>query len=177
MGDDAAPLWALSPMVRDAGADDDRGMNSPSHLHDRASDLVEAARDFQEAAEAPASHPAAPDSLAALEEALQVLSAAWYRLAADASPGMGEQRRASRSTADPRTGRNGLSREQEAHLVATLHDIAAAFASCARACREGRSTAAPIIARRMATSRADGRHQGNEFPHFQRHERPERRVA
>jgi hypothetical protein len=31
-------------------------------------------------------HAAAPDSLASLEDALQALSAAWYQLAADASP-------------------------------------------------------------------------------------------
>jgi hypothetical protein len=148
-------------MVRGAGDDDDPGMNTARQLQYRASDISEASRGFQAAAEEPASHAAAPDSLAALEEALQVLSAAWYRLAADAS----------------RPRRDGLSREQETHLVATLHDIAAAFASCARACREGRSTVAPIIARRIAASRVDGRRDGNEFPHFQRHERPERRVA
>ena len=39
-----------------------------------------------------------------------------------------------------------LSHEQEAHLMGTLHDVSAAFARCARTCREGRSTVAPLIA-------------------------------
>jgi hypothetical protein len=99
-------------MVRDAAGDDDRGMNSASLIHDRASDVVEAARGFQEATEESASHAAAPDSLAALEEALQVLSAAWYRIAADASSGTTERRRASGSAPGPRARRDGLSREQ-----------------------------------------------------------------
>jgi hypothetical protein len=86
-------------------------MNSPNLLHERASELAEAARTFQTAAGQSGSHAGAPGSLEALEEALQVLSAAWYQLAADASPG----------------------------LMGTLHEVGAAFARCARACRLGRS--------------------------------------
>lgn len=164
-------------MARDARGDDDRGMNSASQLHDRASDIVEAARGFQAAAEEPASHAAAPGSLAALEEALQVLSASWYRLAADASPGIAEWRRARSSAPDPRAPRDGLSREQEAHLVGTLHDVAAAFASCARACREGRSTAAPIIARRMAATQPPEGGARDDLGWFESRERPTQRVA
>jgi hypothetical protein len=152
-------------------------MNSPTQLQDRASDLVEAARGFQAAAEEPASHVAAPDSLAALEEALQVLSAAWYRLAADAAPRTAGWRRAPISAPDPRTPRDGLSREQEAHLVATLHDIAAAFASCARACREGRSTAAAIIARRLAASQPAEGGARDDLARFESRERTTQRVA
>jgi hypothetical protein len=171
------PLWALSPMVRDAGDDDDRGMNSASQLQDRASEIVEAVRGFQAAAEEPASHAAAPDSLAALEEALQMLSASWYQLAGDASPGIVDRWRGRGSEAPSWPRFDGLSREQEARLTSTLHDVAAAFARCARACREARSGVTPIIAGRGAASRADGRRHGNEFPYFQRHERPGRRVA
>jgi hypothetical protein len=164
-------------MVRDAGGDHDRGMNSPSQLHDRAADIIDAARDFQAAAEEPASHAAAPDSLAALEEALQVLSAAWYQLAGDASPGTVE-RRCGPGLDEPSSPLfDGPSREDEVRLIGTLHDVAAAFARCARACREARSGVTPIIAGRGAASRADGRRHGNEFPHFPRHERPGRRVA
>jgi hypothetical protein len=135
------------------------GMNSPSHLqdrdlHDRASELAEAARSFQGAAEAPASHAAAPDSLAALEEALQVLSGAWYQLAADASSGIDERRRARH---------DGCSREREAHLMATLHDVAGAFARCARACRDARSTVTPIIDRRPAATEATDEYAGDEL--------------
>jgi hypothetical protein len=150
-------------------------MNSAGQLHDRASDLVEAARGFQAAAEEPATHTAAPDSLAALEEALQVLSASWYQLAGDASPRIVERRCGPEAPSWPRF--DGLSREHEVGLVRTLHDVAAAFARCARACREARSAVTPTIAGRGAASRADGRGDGNEFPHFQRHERPGRRVA
>ena len=157
-------------MVPETGATTILCMNSARQLHDRASDLVEAARGFQAAAEEPASHAAAPNSLAALEEALQVLSAAWYQLAADASPGIIAQRRRDSGTPSrPRV--DGRSREQEVRLMGSLHDVAAAFARCARACRDGRSTVAPIIARRDAP---DGHGRSDAFPHFQRHRRPGR---
>jgi hypothetical protein len=150
------------------------GMTSADSLHNRAYELVEAARAFHAAAERPRCHPAAPGSLASLEEALQVLSAAWYQLAADALPGIVEGRRGRGSEARSWPQVDGLSREQEVRLMGTLHDVAAALARCARACREGRSTVTPIIARRVA---GDARRHGGEFPPFQRHERPKVRVA
>jgi hypothetical protein len=69
------------------------GMNATDHLQERAHELVGAARAFHAAAEGAGSHVAAPDVLESLEEALQVLSAAWYQLATDASPGIVESRR------------------------------------------------------------------------------------
>jgi hypothetical protein len=122
------------------------GMNTADHLHDSASGLVEAAGRFQAAAEQPGSHTAAPGALACLEEALQELSAAWYRLAADASPTMAERRRGPLREARSHPPQDGLSREQEVNLVGRMHDVAGAFAGCARACRVARSTAEPIIA-------------------------------
>jgi hypothetical protein len=107
-------------------------MRTTDPIDGRASDLLGAAQRFQRAAQEPGCHVVAPEALAALEEALQVLSAAWYQVAADAAPAA--------ATA-------GLSRELEVRLVGTLHDIAAAFARCARMCRQGRSTVPPIIAR------------------------------
>jgi hypothetical protein len=65
----------------------------------------------------PSSLADAPAALDSLQEELQMLSAAWYRFAAEAVPG------------------DGLSREQEVRLKGALHDVAAAFARCARACR------------------------------------------
>ena len=115
-------------------------MNSPNLLHERASELAEAARTFQTAAGQPGSHAGAPGSLESLEEALQALSAAWYQLAADASPGIRE-RQGTRSSEVPSWPHvDGLSREDEVRLVGALHDVGAAFARCARACRKGRST-------------------------------------
>jgi hypothetical protein len=125
---------------------------------------VEAARSFQRAAEARASHAAAPDSLAALEEALQLLSAAWYRLAADASPGID-------------TRHDGLSREQEVQLMSTLHDVAAAFARCARACRDGRSTVTPLIDRRLAATQDTDQRAEDELSWFENREPPTQKVA
>jgi hypothetical protein len=107
-------------------------MTSPHSPEHTTSALVEAARAFHRAVEAPGSHRAAPEYLASQQEALQVLSAAWYRLATDAVA-----RDASRSR---------LSREQEVTLIGALHDVAAAFARCARACRQGESTVTPVIA-------------------------------
>ena len=108
-------------------------MDIADRLNTRASELLEDARKFQSAAAQPGSHVDAADALAALEEALQVLSAAWYQVAADGLPGS-----------------DGLPREQEVRLMGTLHDVAAAFARCARVCREGRSEVTPIVARRLA---------------------------
>jgi hypothetical protein len=102
-------------------------MTSIDPLRDSASAIVEAADAFHRAAETRGSHVGAPESLASMQGALQVLSAAWYRLAADAVPG------------------TGLSREQEVRLMGAMHDVAAAFARCARACRDGRSTVTPLI--------------------------------
>jgi hypothetical protein len=103
-----------------------------------ASELLEQARRFQSAAAEPGSHSDAPDALASLEEALRVLSAAWYQLAADGAP------------SPPPS--DGLSREQEVHLMGRLHDVAATFARGARVCREARSEVTPIVARRAAAA-------------------------
>jgi|Tabmets5t2r1_1033131.scaffolds.fasta_scaffold163851_1 hypothetical protein len=150
------------------------GMNTTNHLQERAHELVGAARAFHAATEGAGSHVAAPDALESLEEALQVLSAAWYQLAADASPGIVERRRGRGSEAASWPRLNGLSREQEVRLMGTLHDVAAAFARCARACRDVRSAATPIIAGRAAS---DDRRDHNRFPRFQRHDRPTEPVA
>src|SRR5215213_10262778 len=126
-------------------------MNTPNRLHERASELADAARIFHTAAAQPGSHAGAPASLKSLEEALQVLSAAWYQLAADASPGIVERRRGRASESVwPRV--DGLSCEDEVRLTGTLHDAGAAFARCARTCREGRSRVTPVIARACEVS-------------------------
>jgi hypothetical protein len=118
------------------------GMDASESLRDRAGELVEAARAFHAAAERPRAYMAAPDALESLEEALQVLSGAWHQLAAAAAPGAGP-----------------------------LHDVAAALARCAHACRERRATA---TARDAA---AADRHRDNAFPRFERYDRPRERVA
>jgi hypothetical protein len=128
-------------------------MATPNRLEDCAAELVEAARTFLTVAEQPGSYADAPESLASLEQALRLLSGAWYQLAADASPAMVARRgeRASEAGSWPRV--DGLSREQESQLMATLHDVAASFARCARVCRDARSTAAPIVDRRVEAER------------------------
>jgi hypothetical protein len=110
-------------------------MNSMDPLHNTAAALIKAAQAFHSAAGQRGSHMAAPPSLARTEEALGLLSGAWYQLAADASPGI----------AMP--GSDGLSHEQQVHFIATLHDVAAAFARCARTCRDARLVVTPVIAR------------------------------
>jgi hypothetical protein len=118
-------------------------MNSAGHIHDHASDLLTAARAIQESAGRPGSSLAAIATLTSLEEALQVLSASWYQLAADA--GVLERRREARLAQPWPAAENGLSREQEVRLIGTLHEVAAAFAQCARACRDARPTLVPLI--------------------------------
>jgi hypothetical protein len=157
--------------------DEHGGMEPGEDLSRRASELVEDARRFQSAAAQPGCLIAVPDTLVSLEEALQVLSAAWYQVAADASPGIVERRPGHRAEALSPPRSDGLSREQEVHLTGTLHDVAAGFARCAKACREGRSAVTAVIARREATRQADNRRHGLGFPRFQRHDRPGQRVA
>jgi hypothetical protein len=131
-------------------------MTAPDPLHDPASALVEAAQAFHHAAEHRGSHTAAPASLESLQEALQVLSAAWYRLAADASAGIVERERSRGAVAGSSSLGNGLSREQEVRLMGALHDVAAEFARCARACRAGRATVTPVIARSISAGKVGG---------------------
>jgi hypothetical protein len=108
-------------------------MTSRDRLDNGASALVDAAHVFRRAAATPGSYAATPESLASIQQALQLLSAAWYRLAADA----GAERDHARD----------LSREQEVRLIGALQDVAAAFARCARASREAKQAVGPIIAR------------------------------
>jgi hypothetical protein len=128
----------------------DWGMETKDRLDTRASQLLQEARRFQSAAAQPGSHLKAPEALASLEEALQALSAAWYQLAADGSPGIvgRHERRGSDTRSSPTS--NGLPHEQEAHLTGTLHDVAAAFARCARVCRDGRTEVTRLMSRRRA---------------------------
>lgn len=116
-----------------------------AQLDRHADQLLATAQAFQSAAGKPGSSAAAPAALDYLDEAFGILSAAWCEVAADAAPGIIE-----------RWGRNGggqtatvaeqaLSREQEAHLMACLHDVAGALASSARTCREARSTIVPLL--------------------------------
>jgi hypothetical protein len=152
-------------------------MTSPDSLRDPASALVEAAKDFHQAAEHRGSHLAAPASLESLQEALQVLSAAWYRVAADASAGIVERERPSGVAVGSWPHGDGLSREQEVRLLGALHDVAAAFARCARSCREGRSTVTPIIAPNVRAGKAAAGQPDDEPSWFASTRSPSERVA
>jgi hypothetical protein len=117
-----------------------------NRLYDHACDLLDAVQAFREdAGQSGASETVTP-ALACLEETLRTLSTACYELAADAAPAV-VNRQGRGATFDP-SGR--LSREQEVQLVSTLHEVAAAFARCARVCRDGRGVVAPLIAKRAA---------------------------
>ena len=152
-------------------------MEPGQDLSRRASELLEDARRFRSAAAQRGSKRYVADALVSLEEALQVLSGAWYQLAADASPPSVERRMGHGAMAASRPPRGGLSREQEARVMGTLHDVAAGFARCARACREAQSAVTPTIGRRATPGRADNGSHPREFPRFQRHDRPGRRVV
>ena len=118
-----------------------------SGLDEQAAELLQVAQAFQAAAGNPHSSASAPAALGRLDEALQALSASWCEVAADAAPAIVETWNLG-STEEPTSAPDrGLSHEQEAHLMATLHDVAAALARCARACRDGRSVVAPLIAK------------------------------
>jgi hypothetical protein len=136
-----------------------RAMTSQDQLDHLASALVDGAHAFRRAAEQQGSHLAAPAALDSLQEALQLLSAAWYRLAADAASG------------------GGLSREQEVRLAGALHDVAAAFARCARACREGGSTVTPIVSRRFDHGRTGAHGPDRDLSWFSSGIAPTERVA
>jgi len=151
-------------------------MNSMDPLHDNAAALIKAAQAFHAAASQPGILGAAPLCLARTEEALQLLSGAWYQLAADASPRIA--RRSNRLSA-PAAESLGidLSREQEARLIATLQDVAAAFARCARSCREGRLTVTPVIAGCANDEEIEYERSGGESVSLRDHEPQKQRVA
>jgi hypothetical protein len=160
----------LEPIVPSARRRDDQGMNSPAHIDEHASDLLSAAQAIQGAAGRPGSSRAATATLACLEDALQALSASWYQIAADA--GVLERRREARLAQPWPAAEKGLSREQEVRLIETLHEVAAAFAQCARACREAQPTLVPLIDERLSAERPSG-----EPARFERQMPPTRRVA
>ena len=126
-------------------------------IEESARDLLTAARAVREAAGQPGCSAASAPLLASLEEALRLLSAGWYQLAADAAPGVATRRSGRLDGSDGSEGIDSseLSHEQEAMLLATLHDVAAALASSARACRVGGRVVEPLIARSTARDSAD----------------------
>jgi hypothetical protein len=126
--------------------DDYDGVNPADQLDAQAAHVRQAALDFREAAARPGSSLGAPATLAPLEEALQAISAGWYQLAGDALPLLAARRRLPETVPPPKRPHSRLSREQEVRLTTTLHDLASAFARCARACRKARPIAAPLIA-------------------------------
>jgi hypothetical protein len=144
-------------------------------MREPATALLEAAHAFHRAAEARGSHMAAPESLASLQEALQLLSAAWYRVAADASAAIVERHPAQEPGRLPRPG--GPSREQQARLIGALHDLAAAFARCARVCRDGRSAVAPVITLSPRARRARAGNPGGALTWFGSSRPPKEHVA
>jgi hypothetical protein len=152
-------------------------MNLTDPLHDSAAELIKAAQSFNSAASQPGTHGAAPFSLARTEEALQLLSGAWYQLAADASPRIARRSRLLSARDAESSGTEGLSREQEARLTAALHDVAAAFARCARSCREGRSAVTPVIAGCAEDEEIEHERSPGESVPFGKHEPQKQRVA
>jgi hypothetical protein len=153
------------------------GMDTPYRLDQCAAELADAARRFRTAAGRPGAHAVAPDSLASLEDALQALSGAWYQLAADAAPGIVARRVGRGTRAGSRPNVDDLSREQEGRLMGALHDVAAAFARCARQCREGRSAVGPLVARRAAAGPGGARGHDSHRRWFASREPPPQRVA
>jgi len=137
-------------------------MTPADPLHDSLSALAEAADAFSRAAETRGGHMSAPESLASLQEVVQLLSTGWYRLAADARASM---------------LRGDLSREQEVRMIGALQAVAAAFARCARACRDGRSAVTPVIAARGSTDEAGDGHVHGDLSWFDGRRPPRERVA
>lgn len=131
-------------------------IDSIGRLDEHADELMDVALACRMEAGEPHSSATVPAVLARLEKALQTLSAGCYELAADAAPGIAE-RRGRRSSGEPSPAHGGgLSNEQEARLMSTLHDVAASFARCARSCRDGRTTVTPLLGARHAPNRLGG---------------------
>jgi hypothetical protein len=126
-------------------------------LDEHAERVLAAAQAFRAAADEQTSSATAGAALGHLEDALLALSAGWRDVAADAAPGIVKRR--DRPPDETLRLDRGLSHERAAHLVSTLHDVAGAFAHCARTCREARSAAAPLLAERRSdpSPRLEGR--------------------
>lgn len=121
---------------------------SVNRLYDGACDLLEAARDIEAAAASSGASEAVPATLGTLEETLQVLSASFYQLAADAASGVSARRNRERQGAQERARPpSGLAHERERELMATLHNAACGLARAARVCRDAREGVAPRLTR------------------------------
>jgi hypothetical protein len=145
--------------------------SSSADIDDHAADLLRAAQAIQEAAGRRGSSGAATAAVETLEEALQALSASWYQVAADAVV-LPQRRQAARRAQPWPAAQDGLSREQEVRLIATLHEVAAAFAKCARVCRRARPTLVSLSDERTTPARPE-----DGLPRLAQDERPASRVA
>jgi hypothetical protein len=156
MGISADQVWALAPIASGIFESHDGTMSSTDHIDGHARHLLDAARAIHETVGEPGSAEAATAALERVEEALQLLSAGWYQMAADAAPVIAERRRPGASPAKARTADDGLSREQVAHLTGTLHDVASALARCARVCRDARPMLQSLVDRRTSSKSSGG---------------------
>lgn len=125
----------------------------PVHeVYEAACDLLEAARALEQATGRGGAIEAIPATLGTLEESLQSMSASCYRLAGEC--GSGAPRNRLQRSFVRGAGREWFSRESEAFLMSTLHDVASGIARSSRACREGREITAPLIARKLTSERS-----------------------
>jgi len=135
----------------------------PAHeVYDAACDLLQAARAIEQAAGRGGVLEAIPATLGTLEEALQVLSASCYRLAgecASSAPRKYPQRPRDQGATEQR-----LSRENEAFLMATLHDVGSSVARASRASWTGREITAPADSQDTQVRSTGGRHERKGNP-------------
>lgn len=118
-----------------------------SDISSAGSDLRSAAITFSEVADAPGASESFPAALTHIEEGLRAVSESVYRLARDAVPAKCERNRVSaHGREQSRLATEGrLSREQEAHLAATMHELAQDFNRCARCCAKASDSVQPLI--------------------------------
>lgn len=148
----ATRKWVSAPIARALPVNHDLGMSATDQLRVQATDLAARANDLHAIHADPESWSAVPDLLADLEQILRALSASSHELAAGAAPGVSKLRLWLNPRAPTASVQAGLSRQHEVQLISALHDVAAEFNACAKACRKAREVVGLLTACRLESA-------------------------
>ena len=153
------------------------GMDTPHRLDLCAAELADAARNFHTPPGGPEPTPPRRTRWPRSRTRCRRSAAPGTSWPPTLSPGIVARRVGRGARAGRRPDVDELSREQEVHLMGAPHGVAAAFARCARQCREGRTAAGPLVAHRAAVGPGGARGHDSQLTWFDSREPPPQRVA
>ena len=118
--------------------------NLTADIADVSRELLAAATAFRAAAGQPGASQTFPSALVAIEESLRVLGLSIHELTHDAVPAVVERQRHIPGPVRGQQNGGRLSHEREAHIAATMHDVAQDFVRCAGSCGRAIETVAVL---------------------------------